>query len=82
MIVISFHQLAQRGLKGYAMKQTTTFSSVIPDEQVDLEVSNFREHLERRGLLDQVVRRGAQQMLQQAIEAEVQEFLQETGRPA
>jgi len=59
------------------MKQTTTFSSVIPEEQVDLEVANFREHFEGRGLLDQVVRRGAQQMLQQAIEAEVQGFLQE-----
>jgi len=75
--MISFHQLAQRGLEGYAMKQTTTFSSVIPEEQVDLEVANFREHFEGRGLLDQVVRRGAQQMLQQAIEAEVQGFLQE-----
>jgi putative transposase len=79
VIVISFHQLAQRGLEGYAMKQTTTFRSVIPEEQVDLEVANFREHFEGRGLLDQVVRRGAQQMLQQAIEAEVQEFLQEQG---
>jgi len=77
VIMISFHQLAQRGLEGYAMKQTTTFSSVIPEEQVDLEVANFREHFEGRGLLDQVVRRGAQQMLQQAIEAEVQGFLQE-----
>ena len=50
------------------MKQTTTFSSVIPEEQFDLEVANFREQFEGRGLLDQVVRRGAQQMLQQAIE--------------
>jgi putative transposase len=81
VIVISFHQLAQRGLEGYAMKQTTIFSSVIPEEQpeelVDWEVANFREHFEGRGLLDQVVRRGAQQMLQQAIEAEVQGFLQQ-----
>jgi putative transposase len=75
--MISFHQLAQRGLEGYAMKQTTIFSSVIPEEPVDLEVANFREHFEGRGLLDQVVRRGAQQMLQQAIEAEVQGFLQQ-----
>src|SRR5207253_1956221 len=60
-----------------AMNQTTTFSSVIPGEPVDVEVANFREHFEGRSLLDQVVRRGAQQMLQQAIEAEVQGFLLE-----
>ncbi len=59
------------------MNQTTTFSSVIPEESVDVEVANFREHFEGRSLLDQVVRRGAQQMLQQAIDAEVQGFLQE-----
>jgi putative transposase len=75
--VVSFHQLAQRGLEGYAMNQTTTFRNVIPEEQVDLEVANFREQFEGRGLLDQVVRQGAQRMLQQAIEAEVQGFLQE-----
>lgn len=75
--MISFHQLAQRGLEGYAMNQTTTFRSGIPEEQVDLEVANFREHFEGRGLLDQVVRRGAQRMLQQAVEAEVQGFLQQ-----
>jgi len=63
------------------MNKTTGFRSVIPEEPVDLEVSNFRDHFEGRSLLDQVVRRGAQQMLQQAIEAEVQEFLQEqSGR--
>jgi putative transposase len=75
--MISFHQLAQRGLEGYAMNQTTTFRSGIPEEQVDVEVANFREHFEGRGLLDQVVRQGAQRMLQQAIEAEVQGFLQQ-----
>jgi putative transposase len=77
VIVISFHQLAQRGLKGYAMKQTTSFRNVIPEVPADVEVAHFREHFEGRGLLDQVVRRGAQQMLQQAIEAEVQGFLQQ-----
>ena len=59
------------------MNKTTAFRSVIPEEQVDLEVANFREHFEGRGALDQVVRQGAQQMLKQAIEAEVQGFLQE-----
>jgi putative transposase len=59
------------------MKQTTTFRSVIPEDQVDLEVADFREHFEGRGALDQVVRQGAQQMLKRAIEAEVQGFLQE-----
>jgi len=43
--------------------------------QVDLEVADFQEQFEGRDLLDQLVRSGAQQMLQQAIEAEVQEFL-------
>lgn len=59
------------------MNKTTAFRSVMPEEPADLEVANFREHFEGRGLLDQVVRRGAQRMLQQAIEAEVQGFLQE-----
>jgi putative transposase len=77
VIVISFHQLAQRGLEGYAMNKTTAFASVIPEEQVDLEVASFGEHFEGPGLLDQVVRQGAQRMLQQAIEAEVQGFLQQ-----
>ena len=39
------------------MNQTTTFSSVFPEEQVDVEVANFREQFEGRSLLDQVVRR-------------------------
>ena len=59
------------------MNKTTGFCNAMPEEQVDVEVANFREHFEGRGLLDQVVRRGAQRMLQQAIEAEVQGFLQQ-----
>jgi putative transposase len=59
------------------MKQSTAFRNGIPEEQVDLEVANFLEQFEGRDLLDVVVRRGAQQILQQAIEAEVQEFLQQ-----
>jgi putative transposase len=60
------------------MIETTTFDSGLPGgSQVDVEVANFREQFEERDLLDQLARRGAQQMLQQAIEAEVQEFLQQ-----
>src|SRR6516225_2801943 len=59
------------------MNQTTVFGNGIPEEQIDLEVASFQEQFEARELLDVVVRRGAQQILQQAIEAEVQEFLQQ-----
>jgi len=60
------------------MIETTTFDSAVPGvDQIDLEVANFREQFEERDLLDQLARRGAQQMLQQAIEAEVQEFLEQ-----
>jgi putative transposase len=60
------------------MNETTTFDNGLPGvSQVDLEVANFREQFERRDLLDQLAHRGAQQMLQQAIEAEVQEFLEQ-----
>src|SRR5438270_448498 len=58
------------------MNQTTNFSSIIP-ESVDPEVAEFREQFEGGSPLDQIVRQGAQRMLQQAIEAEVQGFLQE-----
>ena len=59
------------------MNETTAFSSVRPEEQVAVEVATFREQFEGANLLDQVVRRGAQQILQQAIETEVEEFLQQ-----
>ncbi|HZI77019.1 MAG TPA: IS256 family transposase, partial [Gemmatimonadales bacterium] len=60
------------------MVETTTLDRGLPGEcQVNREVANFREQFEGRDRLDQLVRQGAQQMLQQAIEAEVQEFLQE-----
>jgi putative transposase len=60
------------------MVETTTLESGLPGVcLVDQEVANFREQFEERDLLDQVVRRGAQQMLQQAIEAEVQEFVEQ-----
>ena len=59
------------------MSKTMTFGTGYPEvSYVDEEVVNFREAFEGRDLLDQVVRRGAQQLLQQAIEAEVQDFVQ------
>jgi transposase-like protein len=58
------------------MSKTKTVENGMPGvSSVDVEVANFREQFEGRALLDQLVRRGAQRMLQQAIEAEVQEFL-------
>ena len=59
------------------MNQTTAFGTGLPEQPIDSEVTSFREQFEGRELLDVVVRRGAQQILQQAIEAEVQEFLQQ-----
>src|SRR6516165_11299613 len=59
------------------MNQTTAFGTGLPEQPIDAKVTSFREQFEGRGLLDVVVRRGAQQLLQQAIEAEVQEFLQQ-----
>jgi len=60
------------------MKETTAFDLENPErDNLDVEVANFREQFEGRALLDQVVRQGAQQMLQKAVEAEVQVFLRE-----
>jgi len=63
------------------MFETTSLGIEIPEAAfVDREVANFREGFEEqtpeRAVLDQIVRRGAQQMLQKVIEAEVQEFIQ------
>ncbi len=46
-------------------------------ELPDAEVVRFRAQFEGRSPLDEIVRQGAQQMLQAAIETEVQEFLVE-----
>jgi putative transposase len=64
------------------MFETTTLDRRIPGQaDVDHEVAHFRvafdEQAETRGVLDQLVRQGAQQMLQKAIEVEVQEFLEQ-----
>ena len=46
-------------------------------EVVDPEVVTFREQFDERSPLDEIVRRGAQEMLQAAIENEVEEFIAE-----
>jgi transposase-like protein len=60
------------------MSEATTFGIEKPGvSDADPEVVRFRGHFEGHRLLDEVVHRGAQQMLQRAIEAEVQDFLEE-----
>jgi len=64
------------------MIETTNSNVGNPGEvYVDVEVSQFREAFEDpvqgRSLLDQLARRGAQQIIQKAIEVEVQEFVQQ-----
>ncbi len=57
------------------MKKVTTQRVTSPEAEVDPEVLAFRAQFERRSPLDQIVRDGAQRMLQAAIESEVDEFL-------
>ena len=57
------------------MSKVTTGRASIPEVEVDSEVIEFRSQFEERSPLDQIVRDGAQRMLQQAIEAEVCQFL-------
>ena len=60
------------------MDETIPFDVENPEGgDLDVEVAGFREQFDGRALLDRVVRQGAQQMLQRAIEAEVRVFLQE-----
>jgi transposase-like protein len=53
-----------------------TGSKVVASEVADPEVFAFRAQFDERSPLDEIVRAGAQQMLQAAIDAEVAEFLQ------
>lgn len=66
------------------MQQSTSVRSRLPDGSssvtqsdppVDAEVLEFRSQFEGRSPLDELVRRGAQEMLQTAIHAEVDQFL-------
>lgn len=57
------------------MRKVTTEELRNPEGTVDPEVVAFRSQFEDRSPLDEIVRAGAQQMLQTAIDAEVCQFL-------
>jgi transposase-like protein len=57
------------------MRQVTTEKLSSPAATLDAEVLEFRAQFGPTSPLDELVRQGAQQMLQTAIEAEVDEFL-------
>jgi putative transposase len=60
------------------MNENTRFDVENPEVcPADEEVTEFREQFDGRAVLDQIVHQGAQHMLQKAVEAEVQEFLQQ-----
>ena len=50
-----------------------------PVNQLDPEVLAFREQFEDRSTLDQIIHQGAQQMLQAAIDSEVEAFIERHG---
>lgn len=59
------------------MQQTTTDRPDLPvDQPVDSEVLAFRQEFESRSPLDAIVQEGARRMLQAAIDAEVESFLE------
>jgi putative transposase len=57
------------------MRQVTTEELSRPACRLDAEVLGFRSEFGQRSPLDELVRQGAQQMLQSAIEREVDDFL-------
>src|SRR5919201_6020063 len=57
------------------MRQLTTEELRRPAEALDPEVVKFRSQFCQTSPLDELVRQGAQQMLQSAIEMEVDDFL-------
>lgn len=57
------------------MRQVTTGAIASPATALDPEVVEFRTQLGKTSPLDELVRCGAQRMLQSAIETEVQEFI-------
>ena len=57
------------------MRQVTTEELASPATTLDPEVLEFRAQFGRTSPLDELVRQGAQQMLQSAIETEVDDFL-------
>jgi len=57
------------------MKKVTTEQLSRPESELDPEVIAFRKQFDAVSPLDEIVRKGAQQMLQTAVETEVQDFL-------
>ena len=58
------------------MTKTKTDRRLTPvDQQLDPEVLAFRQQFDDRSSLDQLVREGARKMLQEAINAEVDAFI-------
>jgi len=60
-------------------KATVTKKEVPAPESVDTEVLQFRAQFDERSPLNEIVRRGAQVMLQTAIDAEVEQFITDHG---
>ena len=61
------------------MRQVTTAAIASPAATLDSEVVEFRSQFDETSPLDELVRTGAQRMLQSAIEAEVEEFVAAHG---
>ncbi|EMI43787.1 IS256 family transposase [Rhodopirellula sp. SWK7] len=60
------------------MTKTKTDRPDVPvDEALDPEVISFRGHFDQRSPLDEIVKEGARRMLQAAIDAEVDAFIQQ-----
>lgn len=60
---------------GHAMTKTKTDRHSTPVDTVDSEVIAFRQQFDDRSPLDQIVQEGARKMLQEAIDAEVNAFI-------
>lgn len=58
------------------MRQSITEANVAPALELDSEVVAFRRQFEDGSMLDQIIREGAQRMLQAAINAEVDSFVE------
>ena len=64
--------------QGHAMTKTKADRHLTPvDDQLDPEVLAFRQQFNDRSPLDQLVREGARKMLQEAINAEVDGFVEQ-----
>lgn len=62
--------------KGHAMNKTKADRHSIPvEDQLDPEVIAFRQQYDDRSPLDGLVREGVRRMLQEAINAEVESFI-------